>query len=113
MVEKLGGGQEASRSMGELLSGVGSLLASDAAVDQVCGPRTLCHLIVRSLITYASPADQLVTLIVAVAPSMTDMCRHSQDILAGLLLELFVSHSVMTNQDNFGALSLIGCRRGH
>ena len=36
MVAKLGGGPEAARSMGELLSGVGSLLASEAAVDQVC-----------------------------------------------------------------------------
>ncbi|BDA42905.1 Aminopeptidase N [Coccomyxa sp. Obi] len=35
VVAKLGGGPEAARSMGELLSGVGSLLASDAAVDQV------------------------------------------------------------------------------
>ena len=35
VVEKLGGGPEAARSMGELLSGVGSLLASEAAVDQV------------------------------------------------------------------------------
>jgi hypothetical protein len=33
--EKLGGDEEASRSMGELLAGVGSLLASEAAVSQV------------------------------------------------------------------------------
>lgn len=35
VVAKLGGGPEAARSMGDLLSGVGSLLASEAAVDQV------------------------------------------------------------------------------
>ena len=38
MVSKLGAGQEASKTMGRLLSGVGSLLASEAGVAQVISP---------------------------------------------------------------------------
>ena len=41
VVAKLGAGQEAARSMGELLSGVGSQLASQAAIAEVRAPPCL------------------------------------------------------------------------
>ena len=48
VVRKLGGGTEAARSMGSLLSDVGSLLASEAAIAEV-RPRALKeHLLLQS-----------------------------------------------------------------
>ena len=41
MYEKLGGNEDADSKMGELLSGIGSLLATEAAIGEVRAPSML------------------------------------------------------------------------
>ncbi len=43
MYRKLGADEEADNKLGELLSGIGSLLASEAAVGQVALPASCLH----------------------------------------------------------------------